>query len=209
MPLYNVEAVNIRSRSIGEADKIVTLFSRQHGKIRAIAKGARRPTSKFGGRLEIFTYNQLLLATAKTLDIISQCETIESFYRLREGKEKLNAGVYMLRLVDMVTEDRQKNVELFDLLLDSLFALQESKDANMVSRAFEVRLCDIEGFLPSEDMLEKKFKRLPLIVSKLRSDYGGSEADLTQKDMEISAKVFKELISDHTGQDIRRLKAVI
>jgi len=209
MPLYNVEAINIRSRNFGEADKIITLFSRQQGKIHAIAKGARRTSSKFGGRLEIFTCNQLLLASARTLDIISQCETIESFYRLREEKEKLNAGVYILRLVDTITEDRQKNVELFDLLLDSLFALHESTDADITSRAFEVKLCDIEGFLPSEDMLEKKYKKLPLIVSRLRGDYGADTADLTRKDIEISAKVFKELISDHTGQDIRRLKAVI
>lgn len=209
MPLYNIEAININSRNIGEADKIITLFSRTRGKIQAIAKGARRPTSKFGGRLEIFVYNQLMLATAKSLDIISQCETIESFYKLREEREKLNAGVYILKLIDLVTEERQKNIELFDLLLDSLFALKETKDVNMIPRVFEVRLCDVEGFLPSDAMLERKYKKLPYIAGRLKEGYKGDLSDLSEKDAEVSAKVFKELISDHTGRDIRRLKAVI
>jgi len=209
MPLYNAEAINIRSRNTGEADKLITLFARGYGKIQAIAKGARRTTSKFGGRLEIFTYNQVLLASARTWDIISQCETIESFRQLRESKEKLNPGAYILKLIDLVTEDRQRNDELFNLLIETLHSLRSSKDPDIIARKFEVKLCDIEGFLPSDSMLEKKYRKLPYIVENLRRDYISGIDDLTEKDLEISGKVFKELISDHTGIDIRRYKAVI
>jgi len=209
MALYNVEAINIKSRSAGEADKIITLFSKGHGKIQAIAKGAKRPTSKFGGRLEVFSYNHIQLATARNLDIMSQCETIESFYKLRENREKLNAGFYMVKLIDIITEDRQKNDELFDLLLEALYALQVSTDANVLCRAFEVKLCKVEGFLPSDAMLEKKYRRLPLIASKLSGNFGDRAGDLTEKDMEISGRVFRELISDHTGRDIRKVKAML
>ncbi len=209
MPLYSAEAINLRSRNIGEADKIITLFAKKHGKIQAIAKGARRPTSKFGGRLEIFTYNHLLLATAKSLDIISQCETIESFFRLRENKEKLNAGFYIVKLIDIMTEDRQRNDELFGLLLDSLFALQGTGRAELVARSFEAKLCDIEGFLPSDEMLEKRYNRLPYVSGRLRASFDASAEGLTEKDLEISGKVFRELISDHTGVDIRKFKVVI
>lgn len=209
MPLYNIEAINIRSRNTGEADKIITLFAKGHGKIQAIAKGARRPTSKFGGRLEIFSHNQLLLATAKSLDIISQCETMDSFYRLREDKEKLNAGFYIVKLVDIITEERQRNDELFGLLLDALRSLDSSADVHMVPRIFEVMLCELEGFLPSDAMLERTYKRLPFVVGKLRVGFGGLVDGLSQKDINISERVFKELISDHTGRDIRRLKEAI
>jgi DNA repair protein RecO (recombination protein O) len=209
MALYNVEAVNIRSINAGEADKIVTLFSKGQGKIRAVAKGAKRPTSKFGGRLEIFSYNHFQLATARNLDIISQCETIESFYKLREDKEKLNAGFYIVKLIDIITEDRQRNDEVFDLLLEALFAMQASVDMNVLLRAFEVKLSTIEGFLPSDQMLEKKYKRLPQIVGALSVALDRPKADLTDKDLEISGRVFREIISDHTGKDIRKVKIYI
>lgn len=209
MALYNIEAINIKSKNAGEADKIITLFARGRGKIRAVAKGARRPTSKFGGRLEIFAYNHLQLATARNLDIISQCETIESFYKLREDREKLNAGFYMVKLIDIITEDRQRNDELFDLLLNALHALQAKVDANVFSRAFEVKLCRIEGFLPSAPMLERKYKKLPLIAESLDADFDRLPGDLTEKDLQISGRVFREIISDHTAVDIRKARAFI
>ncbi|MFH1709866.1 MAG: DNA repair protein RecO [bacterium] len=209
MSLYNIEAINIRTKNTGEADKIITLFSKGYGKIRAIAKGARRPTSKFGGRLEIFSHNHMQLAAARNLDIMSQCETIESFYKLRENKEKLNAGFYMVKLIDIMTEDRQSNSELFDLLLDALQALQASVDANVLCRAFEIRLCKIEGFLPSDPMLARKYKNLPFIVSRLQGDFQDMPKDLTEKELEVSGRVFKELISEHSGRDIRKVKDAI
>jgi DNA repair protein RecO (recombination protein O) len=209
MALYNIEAINIKSKNAGEADKIITLFSKGRGKIRAVAKGGRRPTSKFGGRLEIFSHNYFQLAAARNLDIISQCETIESFYKLRENREKLNAGFYIVKLIDIITEDRQRNDELFDLLLNALHALQASVDANMLSRAFEVKLCEIEGFLPSDPMLERKYIKLPLIAAKLNGGFDRLPEDLTAKDLEISGRVFREIISDHTGKDIRKAKAFI
>jgi DNA repair protein RecO len=209
MALYNVEAINIKSNNTGEADKIITLFAKGHGKIRSIAKGARRPTSKFGGRLEIFSYNHVQLATARNLDIMSQCETIESFYKLREDKEKLIAGFYMVKLIDIITEDRQRNDELFALLLEALNALQTPVDTNVLLRAFEVKLSKIEGFLPSDPMLERKYKRLPLIVGELVGDLDRLPKDLSEKDLEISGRVFREIISDHTGKDIRKVRVFI
>jgi DNA repair protein RecO (recombination protein O) len=209
MPLYSAEAINLRSRNFGEADKVITLFAKKYGKIQAIAKGARRPTSKFGGRLEIFTYNQLLLATAKNLDIISQCETIESFFRLRDDNDKLNAGFYIVKLIDIMTEDRQRNDELFSLLLDSLFALQGGAKTDILVRAFEVKLCEVEGFLPSDEMLELKYKRLPYIAGKLKASFEADAGDLTAKDLEVTGKIFRELISDHTGFDIRKFRVAI
>ena len=209
MALYNVEAINIKTRNTGEADKLITLFAKGHGKIQAIAKGARRPTSKFGGRLELFCYNHVQLATARNLDIMSQCETIESFYKFRENKEKLNAGFYMVKLIDIITEDRQRNDELFGLLLNALYALQASVDESLLSRAFEVKLCDIEGFLPSDPMLERKYKMLPVIVGKLRGDLDHLPNDIPEKGLDISGRIFKEIISEHSGKDIRKIKAAI
>jgi DNA repair protein RecO (recombination protein O) len=209
MPLYNVEAINLRSRNFGEADKIITLFSREKGKIQAIAKGSRRPTSKFGGRLEVFSHNSVMLATGRSLDIISQCETIDSFFRLREEREKLNTGFYMVKLVDIITEDRQVNVELFDLLLEGLRTLEKGLNGAALPRIFEAQLSEVEGIMPSDEMLERKYKGLPAIIEKFRFGFRSELSGLTERDLNIAGKVMRELISDHTDFDLRKLKVII
>jgi DNA repair protein RecO (recombination protein O) len=77
--LYRDNAVVIRTQKLGEADRIVTLFSREHGRIRAVAKGVRRTKSKFGARLEPGSYVDIQLYTGKTFDVVTQVESIENF----------------------------------------------------------------------------------------------------------------------------------
>jgi DNA repair protein RecO (recombination protein O) len=203
MPLYNVEAINLRTRNTGEADKVIILFARGHGKIAAIAKGARRPGSKFGGRLEVFTYNQLSLATAKSLDIISQCETIESFFRIREDRAKLSAGFYLIKIVDVITEDRQVNDQLFQILLEALMALDADISPQIVIRSFEAKVCRCEGLMPLDSTLARIYARLPYVVSVLSMDYSQIEGHVEPKDLKVSAKVFKDIITDHVGKEIK------
>jgi len=194
---------------MGEADKLMTLFTKGKGKIKAVAKGARRTTSKFGGRLEPFCYNHMMLASAKTLDIISQVETLESFYRIRETREKLNAGFYMLGLIDIMTEERQENDALFDLLLAALRSLDSKQDTELIARAFEVNICEAEGLMPSDKMLSSKYAKLPRIVEKLRGGILKQDASISEKDLEVCGKVFRMIISDHVNRDIRGLRKFI
>ena len=79
MPLYRDEGVVLRTAKLGEADRIVTLLTRSHGKIRAVAKGVRRVKSRFGGRLEPFMRVDVLIATGRTLDVVSQAESISAY----------------------------------------------------------------------------------------------------------------------------------
>src|SRR5437660_1481476 len=79
MPVYKTEAIVLRQQALGEADRIVTLFTREYGKLRAAAKGIRRPASRLGGRLEPFTHARLLLARGRTLDVIAQAEIVGAF----------------------------------------------------------------------------------------------------------------------------------
>jgi len=151
MPLIKTKGINLKSIKVGEADKIVRLLSREHGKISFIAKGARRPTSKFGGRLELFAFNEYLIATGKSLYILSQAETIENFYSLREDPEKLSAASFILRLVDASTAEGQINHQLFDILTQTLSALKNGTDPVTTKIYFELRLMDAEGFFPHLD----------------------------------------------------------
>jgi len=166
--LFKVDAINLKTSKIGEADKIIILFSRSHGKIHAIAKGARKPKSKFGGRLEILAYNNIMLAKGKELDVVSQVETIENFYKIRTDAEKLSTGIYFVRLVDASTEIRQKNEVLFDLLHNSLKMIEEPIDVQVLKKMFEVGLTDVEGFFPVLDRCVKCSKKVTKEPEKVK-----------------------------------------
>jgi len=124
---------------------MVTLFSREHGKIRVIAKGARRVPSRLGGRVESFTYSDCFIAKGKSLDILSQCEVLETFQSVRNDPQMLKVGLYMLKLIDSGTVEGQQNPDLFDLLLMGLTALKDKKDTKLVERRFEKAFMRVEG----------------------------------------------------------------
>jgi DNA repair protein RecO (recombination protein O) len=145
MALYKTKGIVLGSRAFEETGKLVTFFTPDHGKIKVIAKGAKRMTSKFGGRLETLSLLELLLASGRNLDILSQCETIESFQGLRENQEALRSALYFVRVIDASTLDRQRNFNLFKLLALSLKKLQEGEDPGKVEKYFEVNFLKVEG----------------------------------------------------------------
>jgi len=168
MPPYKTEAINLKTSPFGEADKILTLFTREYGKIKAIAKGARRPGSKFGGRLEILAHNQFLLASGRDLDVVTQCETINSFYDIRKNQDKLASSIYLIKLVDGSTVEGQKNSRLFDILLYSLKLLEEGTIPKVLTKIFEIKLIDVEGFFPVLDRCVKCSKGIKVAPKKVK-----------------------------------------
>jgi DNA repair protein RecO (recombination protein O) len=145
MTAYKTRAISLKTVPFAEADKLATLFTREHGKIKAIAKGARRVPSRFGGRVETFTYADYFIAQGRSLDIISQCQVIESFQKIRENSQALPAGLYLLKLVNSGTAEGQVYIELFDLLLQSLTQLKNKQDARRVVKDFLHGFVMIEG----------------------------------------------------------------
>ena len=117
MVSYKTRAISLKTAPFAEADKMVTLFTRERGKIRAIAKGARRVPSSLGGRVEPFTYGNYFIVALRSIDIISQVEVVESFQRLRDDARRLPSALYILRLVKEGVAEGQRYPELFDLLL--------------------------------------------------------------------------------------------
>ena len=145
MPAYKTKAVSLKNKPFAEADKMVTLFTREHGKIKVLAKGARRVPSRFGGRVETFTYADCFIAKCRSIDILSQCEVLETFQAVRDDPPALKVGLYLLKLVDAGTVEGQHNPELFDLLLKALTALKLKKDPRAVELRFEKVFMRIEG----------------------------------------------------------------
>jgi len=145
MAIYKTQGIVLGSRPFDEAGKLVTLLTRDYGKIRVIAKGAKRLTSKFGGRLEVFTLLEMSLAEGRNLDILSQAEALEWFGPLRNDPEKLSAGFYFIRIIDRATVDHQKNYDLFRLLYYSLKKLNDGEVREEVIKYFETNFLKVEG----------------------------------------------------------------
>jgi len=152
---HKTEAINLKVTKFGEADKLLTLFSKDLGKIKLIAKGAQKTGSKFGGRLEILAYNDLLLAEGKEIYILSEVSTIETFHKIRENPVTLKAGIYLAKVIEASTEIGQKNEGLFDLILRSLYLLQDGISPALLKKIFEVKLMVSEGFFPVLDRCVK------------------------------------------------------
>lgn len=148
MPLYPEQGIVLRTLRLGEADRIVTLFTQGSGKVRAVAKGVRKTKSRFGGRLEPFTHVDLLLYRGRELDIVTQAEIITSFREIREDYARFAAGEVVLEATDRVAQERDRNVRVFMLLLGALRALAADAGPATVADAFLLRLASLSGFRP-------------------------------------------------------------
>jgi DNA repair protein RecO (recombination protein O) len=148
--LYRDEGVVLRAIKLGEADRIVTIFTQGHGKVRAVAKGIRKTTSKFGARLEPTTRVALQCYKGRDLDIVTQAETLESNRVLREEYALLTRAIPMLEAVDQVAQDREANPALYRMLTGALRALATTQNP-LVTPAFFWKLLSLEGFHPMLD----------------------------------------------------------
>ncbi len=149
MPLYTANAIVLRRINFGETDRVVTLLTRERGKLSAIAKGARKPISRLAGSTELFTYSRIQLATGKTLDVITQAEVKESFPRIRADLGRIAHATYMLELVDRLVEEREPNMDLFELLLSALYLMERPNDPGKIARMFELQLMKLLGYEPT------------------------------------------------------------
>ena len=156
VPTYRDEAVVLRTHKLGEADRIITMLSRRHGKIRAVAKGVRRTTSKFGARLEPFSHIDLQLAVGHSLDVITQVESLDAFGEpLTENYPAYTAGQVMLETADrLVVEESEPAVQQYLLLVGALRALNGGtsdgiRPPTLILDSYMLRALAIAGYAPS------------------------------------------------------------
>jgi DNA repair protein RecO (recombination protein O) len=145
---YPTEGIILKQTKLGESDKIVTIYSPEFGKLRAVAKGACRPKSKLGGNVEPLTHSLMLLAKGRNLDIIIQSQTINGFLALKSDLWRMACGLYILELVDSFTIESGENAPLFDLMLDVLNQLSEMDRNEAILRYFELHLLHHLGYRP-------------------------------------------------------------
>ncbi|MFC1925177.1 DNA repair protein RecO [Chloroflexota bacterium] len=145
---YNTEAVVLKKNELGEADSILTLYTPNRGKVRAVARGVRRPKSKLGGHVELLTYSQMSLSQSKSLDIITQSQTIDSFLPLRDDLWRTSQALYVVEIIGQSTAEEESNYPLFKLLVDTLHWLCQAHDSETTLRCFELHLSQCLGYRP-------------------------------------------------------------
>ena len=145
---FHAQAIVLRHMEFGEADRIMTLFTLERGKIKAIAKGVRKIKSRKAGHLEPFTLVNLYLAQGRDLAIITQAETQNAFIKIKEDLTLTGYAAYMVELLERFTYEEGENRALFKLIIDSLMRLEQAQNPANAVHYYEVRLMDLLGYRP-------------------------------------------------------------
>ena len=147
--LYKTEGIVLKSTEFEEADKIVTIYTKNYGKITAIAKGVRKIKSKFGSSLEILTHSVFLLYKGRNIDIVSQTEILESFFSTSKNVIKFAFAANCVEMVNKLTEEREINIGLFNLLKEVLHYLRKTDDPKLLTLSSKWQTMSLLGYRPS------------------------------------------------------------
>lgn len=152
MATIKTKGIIIKRINLGEADKILTILTADRGKIRVIAKGMRKAGSKLGGFLELFRYNEYVLAEGRNLDLVTGASTIESFRQISLNLHRLGLAYYIAELIDKLVEETQEADQIFDLTHTVLKEINQTKlPIDLIKSFFELNLLSILGMRPELD----------------------------------------------------------
>ena len=197
--LYATDAIVLSRFELGEADRVLTLITPEFGKLKAIAKGIRRPTSRLGGSLEPFAELHLDLARGRTFDVVTGVSVSRAFLRLRDSLESAATAWYLGELADRSLEERHGAEPIYLLLRRAFELLEAGMSPGRVARWYEMHLADELGMRPEVDrcvecdrMLEvvEAFRWVPPLGGVLCERCPGPPAGLTVLSLE-ALKVLK------------------
>lgn len=151
MAIRNDQGIVLRGYPFGDADRVVVLLSPNHGKLRTVAKGVRKTTSRFGGRLEPFNHVDLVLYEGRNLDTITQVSIIEGFPRLRSELQAVVSAGIMVEAADAVAQEDETSLRLFLLLQRGLHALEVGVEGHDLVTSFLLKLATVVGVAPALD----------------------------------------------------------
>lgn len=149
--LYRVEGIVIRSQDYGEGNKIITIYSKETGKVGVMARGAKKLKSRHSAIAQLFTYAEFVFFRTSGLGTLNHGETINSHHGLREDLNKAAAAAYLVEFLDRLTADYEPNLFLFEQLKAALAALDSGKDAQITCHLMEMKLLMAGGYTPILD----------------------------------------------------------
>jgi len=150
MGYIKTKGIVLKEINVGEADKILTIFSKSKGKISGSAKGARRPKSRLIAGTQLFCYSEFVLFKGKDMYSVNSCDVIEPFYEIREDLVKLTYAAHINEIVMDNVQEEQPSGKVLQLFLNSLYMLAKTdKSPDLIARVFEIKLMSILGYTPS------------------------------------------------------------
>jgi DNA repair protein RecO (recombination protein O) len=214
--IYRTEAIILRRTDLSEADRILTLYTPQWGKLRGIAKGIRRPASKLRGHLELFTRSKLMMARGRNLDVITGAETTDAFHGLRDehpdALERIGIAYYLTELLDRFTEDGVENRAVWDLLVAAMRALSDGVNPTIIARHFELRLLGYLGYQPNLDTCAGCDEPLEPVENRYSFELGGvlcpecRSQDPAAEPLSVNALKFLRLLAREDARTVARLR---
>lgn len=181
---YRDHAVVLRTYRLGEADRIVVLFTRDRGKIRSVAKGVRRSKSKFGARLEPGSFVAVQMYEGRNLDTVTQAETVESFHEIRDDLDRLTTAAAILEAVDLVAQEGKPDQRLFDMTVGALRTVRD-RPGPVVLPAFLFRVLAHDGVAPEVQVCVGCGEEAELVAIDLA--HGGAQCRSCQTGPALSA----------------------
>ncbi len=161
------EGIVLSHKNFGEADRLLTIYTKDFGKINCIAKGVKRPKSRKSGHVEIASWCKIFTARGKSLDILTEVELKKSFGHEDFSTTKANKIYHILELVDCLTPHNQKNTQVFDLLLSFLKKIDSGENFNLISSAFKLKLLAALGFFSADNL---KYSSAKNLLTKFETD---------------------------------------
>ena len=209
---YQTEAIIIKKIKLGEADRILTFYTPHLGKIRAVAKGVRRPRSKMAGHLELLTHSLVSLARGRNLDTVTGSQTINSFLPLKSDLQLTSYALYSIELVEQFTADHIENYPLFQLLLETMHRLCQGNNNELVLRYFELHLLNLIGYRPQLQQCVSCQRLLEPTTNSFCSSAGGmlcpncSQSQFSTYPLSVNALKVLRLLQNSDYNTARRLK---
>jgi DNA repair protein RecO (recombination protein O) len=178
-----VEAVVLRHSDYGEADRLLTIYTREQGKLRALAKGVRRMRSRKAGHLEPFTRVNLMLARGRDMWLVTQAESVDAYLPLRDDLVRTGYAAYALELIDRFTYEEGSSPAIYRLLIETLQRISTEEDVFFTIRYYEIRLLDLMGFRPQLFTCQKCQNEIKAEDQFFSADLGGVLCPRCGRDM--------------------------
>jgi DNA repair protein RecO (recombination protein O) len=195
MATYKTKGIIIKRRDLGEADRILTIFTNEYGKISVVAKGVRKTLSKLGGHLELFYKVDLILAEGKSMDLVTSVTIVDDYNNIRGDLNKITACHHIAEIVDRLLGDSQDNFEVFSLICDTLKKINHDNVLNeLVLRYFELHLLTILGHRPEVEKCVRSGNNLSSEKNFFCYNLGGVVHCEHLKPDDVSQEVSKNFI---------------
>jgi len=163
---YTSEGIVLTRRNFGEADRILSIYSKDHGRISLIAKGVRKPKSKKRGHIEVFNLVKFQAALGHGLDIMLEAEVANDFESIRGSLKKISLAYYFMEVVGRITHEGESNIELFNLIFSSLTKLQTTKELKKLRLEFLQDILTLLGYWPRGVIIPNPDEKLEEVIER-------------------------------------------